>query len=236
MSSFVLDGPVGGCRSFADAYGKDGQAYYFADDGSQAEWGIGTMRVGNPDTLERSTIIGTTAGSLTKLSFDGVVTIRSWPPSVRTPLLNDDGTLDCADVSATDTPAAINARSMHAMAYGRDDMSRQFLTPETAQATLVASQGSERYVVNLPGLQLIFCKTMILSTVLPSGHKLKLSSLFGILPSAAQYSSQDTSIDNSAKLIPGNSFQWRSDGTLGFDPPENGESVNNILIVGLMAP
>lgn len=156
LSSFILDGAVSGCWSFAQANAQDGQVYYFADDGSQAEWGIGTLNTGSPNTLARTTVLGTTAGTTVPLNFEGLVTIRAWPPAARTPLLNADGTLNCADTATPDTQRAVNARSMHSLVYGRSDMAAQFVTQKDALGRLIASRGSQIDVLKLPQIQLIF--------------------------------------------------------------------------------
>lgn len=229
LSSFILDGAVSGCWSFAQANAQDGQVYYFADDGSQAEWGIGTLNTGSPNTLARTTVLGTTAGTTVPLNFEGLVTIRAWPPASRTPLLNDDGTLNCADVSTPDTQRAVNARSMHSLVYGRSDMESQFATQKDAPGQLIASRGSQMDVLKLPQIQLIFGAVSFNGVYhsydegLP-GDILKLSSFMLAIPTGMEAYG-----NGSMSFIP-NEMTLNADGTLsGFG---NGGLV---LVLGVMA-
>ncbi|ASC05611.1 hypothetical protein S101468_01353 [Acetobacter pasteurianus subsp. pasteurianus] len=191
LSSFILDGAVSGCWSFAQANAQDGQVYYFADDGSQAEWGIGTLNTGSPNTLARTTVLGTTAGTTVPLNFEGLVTIRAWPPAARTPLLNNDGTLSCADASTPGTQRAVNARSMHTLVYGRSDMAAQFVTQKDAPGQLIASRGSQIDVLKLPQIQLIFGVVSFNRVYLTDssgvpGDVLKLSSFMLAIPTGME--------------------------------------------------
>lgn len=186
LSSFILDGAVSGCRSFAQANARDGQVYYFADNGSQAEWGIGTLNTGSPNTLARTTVLGTTAGTTVPLNFEGLVTIRAWPPAARTPLLNADGTLNCADVATLDTQRAVNARSMHSLVYGRSDMASQFVTQKDAAGQLIASRGSQIGVLKLPQIQLIFGVVSFGQVCDINDETLKFSSFMLAIPTGMQ--------------------------------------------------
>ena len=232
MSSFILDGAVSGCWSFAQANAKDGQLYYFADDGSQAEWGIGTLSIGTPNTLARTTVLGTTAGTAVPLNFEGLVTIRSWPPAARTPLLNDDGTLSCADASTPGTQSAVNARSMHTLVYGRSDMASQFVSQNSAPATLISSRGSHACVLKLPQMQMIFGvvsfnQVYLIERGLP-GNILKLSSFMLAIPTGlSTYPSTVTAIPHG--------ITWNADGTLSVSV-DNDYYDGLILVLGIMAP
>ena len=42
----VLGGAPDGRQTFADAFPAGGAVYYYASDGQQTEWGVGTMSVG----------------------------------------------------------------------------------------------------------------------------------------------------------------------------------------------
>lgn len=225
LSSFILDGAVSGCWSFAQANAQDGQVYYFADDGSQAEWGIGTLNTGSPNTLARTTVLGTTAGTTVPLNFEGLVTIRAWPPAARTPLLNNDGTLNCADVSTTGTQSAVNARSMHTLVYGRSDMAAQFVTQKDATGQLIASRGSQISVLKLPKIQLIFGCVSFGQVCDMDGWPLKFSSFMLAIPTGME----DHNGDGDWSFIP-YEMTLNADGTLsGF-----GYS-GLILVLGVMA-
>lgn len=230
LSSFILDGAVSGCRSFAQANARDGQVYYFADNGSQAEWGIGTLNMGLQNTLARTTVLGTTAGTTVPLNFEGLVTIRAWPPAARTPLLNNDGTLNCADASTPGTQSAVNARSMHTLVYGRSDMAAQFVTQKDAPGQLIASRGSQLSVLKLPQIQLIFgvvsCGQVYLTDTSGSNTDLlKLSSFMLAIPTGMEGDNGH----NDLSFIP-NEMTLNADGTL------RGFGFNGlILVLGVMA-
>lgn len=106
-ASFVLNGAIQDRRSFAAAAPGGGQVFYFADDGMQAEWGVGVLTVGTPNTLSRQTIRGTTQNSTSALNFTGTVRVYSWVPSSYLPLLDGNGLLTVSGL-ATDQ-AAIKA-------------------------------------------------------------------------------------------------------------------------------
>lgn len=106
-ASFVLNGAIQDRRSFAAAAPGGGQVFYFADDGMQAEWGVGVLTVGTPNTLSRQTIRGTTQNSTSALNFTGTVRVYSWVPSSYLPLLDGNGLLTVSGL-ATDK-AAIKA-------------------------------------------------------------------------------------------------------------------------------
>ncbi|ATJ90655.1 hypothetical protein [Acetobacter tropicalis] len=91
--SFTLNGPETARRSFSAAFPNGGTVFYFADDGSSAEWGVGTLTIGTPSTLSRTTIIGTTSGSASALNFSGSVEVYNEIPAEYVPILEADGHL-----------------------------------------------------------------------------------------------------------------------------------------------
>ena len=91
--SFTLNGPETARRSFSAAFPNGGSVFYFADDGSSAEWGVGTLTIGTPSTLSRTTIIGTTSGSASALNFSGSVEVYNEIPAEYVPILEADGHL-----------------------------------------------------------------------------------------------------------------------------------------------
>ncbi|MBS1080832.1 hypothetical protein [Gluconobacter kondonii] len=101
-ASFVLNGAVQDRRSFASAAPSGGQVFYFADDGTQAEWGVGTLTVGTPNMLSRQSIAGTTQNTTQALNFTGTVRVYSWLPSAYTPRLDGNGLLGVSGLQ-TDT-------------------------------------------------------------------------------------------------------------------------------------
>jgi len=99
-ASFVLNGAVQDRRSFASAAPSGGQVFYFADDGTQAEWGVGTLTVGTPNMLSRQSIAGTTQNTTQALNFTGTVRVYSWLPSAYTPRLDGNGLLGVSGLQA----------------------------------------------------------------------------------------------------------------------------------------
>lgn len=87
----TLTGAMPDRRSFISAFPQGGAVYYFLDDGTQAEWGIGTLDVSGPVTLTRVTVRGTTAGSTAPLHFAGTVRVYSDIPAEFLPLIGEDG-------------------------------------------------------------------------------------------------------------------------------------------------
>lgn len=87
----TLNGAVTARRSFAAAFPTGGSVFYFADDGTQSEWGIGTLDVTGPVTLTRSVIKGNTAGTTAPLNFTGTVNVYSEVPAESLPLVGEDG-------------------------------------------------------------------------------------------------------------------------------------------------
>lgn len=94
--SFTLNGPETDRRSFSTAFPNGGSVFYFADDGSSAEWGVGTLTIGTPSTLSRTTIIGTTSGGTSALNFSGSVEVYNEIPAEYVPVLEQDGSLTLA--------------------------------------------------------------------------------------------------------------------------------------------
>ena len=71
-----------GRRRFRDAYATGSLVFYFLDDGTQAEWGYGTLTIATPDTLTR-TVLGNTAGTTLKLNFTGTTRVYNMLPAER---------------------------------------------------------------------------------------------------------------------------------------------------------
>jgi hypothetical protein len=96
VGSFTLGTPVSGRLPWsagvtAGLYASGGAVYYFANDGVQQEWGVGTYTAG---TLARTTVIWTSAGSTTKLNF-ATLPVYVYPeiPAARSVLRNQNGIL-----------------------------------------------------------------------------------------------------------------------------------------------
>jgi len=82
--SFILSGAPAGRRGWSGAF-PDGEVYYFADDGTQAEWGIGRLTHGVPASISRDTVLGTTAEKTARLNFTGTTLVYSALPAEAVP-------------------------------------------------------------------------------------------------------------------------------------------------------
>ena len=82
-ATFNLAGTVTGRRTFASAFSTGAAVYYFMDDGTQAEWGNGVFTSGSPNTLTRTTVIGNTAGTTSRLNFTGTTRVYCDYPGER---------------------------------------------------------------------------------------------------------------------------------------------------------
>lgn len=80
---FALNGAPSGRRTWAQGFTSGDVVYYFADDGTQAEWGTGTYTQGSPSTITRDTVLGNTAGSTAHLNFTGQTNVYSNIPAER---------------------------------------------------------------------------------------------------------------------------------------------------------
>ncbi|MBN8872660.1 MAG: tail fiber domain-containing protein [Rhodospirillales bacterium] len=67
--------------------------YYFMTDGSQEEWGYGTYTSGSPNTLSRSTVLGNSAGTTSKLNFAGSTRVYSNIPAEKLAHADSNGFL-----------------------------------------------------------------------------------------------------------------------------------------------
>jgi len=93
--------------TWAQVYGDGSPVFYFLDDGTKAEWGIGTFHLGPPPSISRDRVIGSTVDPVaaTRLNFQGPVDCYNEIPGeamtyVRDGILHAAGWLDpqCAGV------------------------------------------------------------------------------------------------------------------------------------------
>lgn len=95
-----LGGAATGRIGFVTAFGSGATCFYALDDGTQAEWGIGTVTSGSPNTLARTTVIGNTAGTTARLNFTGVTRAYSALPAEHAVYTARSGAADGAAVLA----------------------------------------------------------------------------------------------------------------------------------------
>lgn len=77
---FALSGAPPGRRGWSGVFADD-DVYYFADDGTQAEWGIGRLTHGQPATISRDRVLGNTFDRQDRLNFTGLVYVYSDVPA-----------------------------------------------------------------------------------------------------------------------------------------------------------
>lgn len=108
--AFTLGGAPDGRQTFADAFPNGGDVYYYASDGVQSEWGVGTLTVGSPNVLVRKTIIGNLFGTTSALNFTSGVTVYCEVPAKKMPSLDDDGQLPVSGSPDFTRDVAVSAK------------------------------------------------------------------------------------------------------------------------------
>ena len=88
-----LAGPAADRLSFAAVFTNGSPVFYYMDDSIQAEWGIGTLTTGSPNTLTRSTVLGNTSNTTARLNFTGTVRVYNELPAARAPYVDNTNTL-----------------------------------------------------------------------------------------------------------------------------------------------
>lgn len=108
--AFTLGGAPDGRQTFADAFPSGGDVFYYAADGVQSEWGIGTLTVGSPNVLVRKTVIGNLFGTTAALNFTANVTVYSEVPAKNTSFLDEGGQLPVSSTPDFNRDVALSAR------------------------------------------------------------------------------------------------------------------------------
>lgn len=110
----VLGGAPEGRQTFADAFPAGGEVYYYASDGQQTEWGVGTLTVGSPNMLARTTVLGNLFGTKTALNFTQNITVWCEIPAEKCVRRNDDGALPVRAETDYTQDEAVSAKSAEA--------------------------------------------------------------------------------------------------------------------------
>ncbi|MBS1044483.1 hypothetical protein [Gluconobacter cerinus] len=134
VGDFVLNGPPLNRISFAQAFPGGGQVFYYADDGSQAEWGIGTLTAGAPAKIARTEIYGNTLGNTDALRFTGGVEVYNEVPARFVPYFDKDGGFS---VSGEITAISLSIRDQALVPDAKD---------WTGQQAVPAHQADARYL------------------------------------------------------------------------------------------
>ncbi len=80
-STVTLLGAAPSRRSFASSFSTGQNCFYFLSDGLLSEWGVGTFTAGSPNTLARTTVVGNSAGTTSRLNFTGTTNVYNAVPS-----------------------------------------------------------------------------------------------------------------------------------------------------------
>ncbi|MFT8591295.1 MAG: hypothetical protein ABF746_08755 [Acetobacter orientalis] len=128
----VLGGAPDGRQTFADAFPAGGEVYYYASDGQQTEWGVGTLTVGSPNTLARTTVLGNLFGTKTVLNFTQNITVWCEIPAEKCLRKNDDGALPVRAETDYTQDEAVSAKSADAR-YAKitDPLVRSLIMPDS---------------------------------------------------------------------------------------------------------
>lgn len=100
---FALSGAPPGRRGWSGAF-EDGEVYYFADDGTQGEWGIGRLIHGQPAVITRDRVLGTTQDRADRLNFTGLVYVYSDLPAEVVPPPATQARVSLSEMEANDQP------------------------------------------------------------------------------------------------------------------------------------
>lgn len=148
---FILNGAPDNRRTFAAAFPNGGQVFYFADDGSQSEWGVASLTVGAPNTLSRIRIIGNTGETTGPLDFSATVQVYNEIPAEYLLVLNDDGSVSLGDTTLA-TAADIkdlNDKMVWSSPSGGDlKISEIILSKDTGAVAALLADGTWRYLID----------------------------------------------------------------------------------------
>lgn len=82
-STINLAGAIAGRIAFSAVFVTGATLFYFMTDGTLSEWGIGSFTSGAPNTLTRTTVLGNSSGSTSRLNFTGTTTVYNDIPAER---------------------------------------------------------------------------------------------------------------------------------------------------------
>lgn len=112
-----LAGAISGRNSFAQAFSSGVQVFYFMDDGTQAEAGIGTFTAGSPNVLSRATVLWNTSGTTSRLNFSGSTRVYNYTPAERAVYKDASGNVSLpADLSAAGSLAVAGTAAVTGLA------------------------------------------------------------------------------------------------------------------------
>ena len=127
--TIALGGAATGRRSFASAFASGAAFYYAMDDGSQGEWGIGTITHGTPATLTRGTVLGNTIGTTTRMTFTGLTRVYVTLPAERALWRDAAGNVELPGAALVVAPAGLGRVGLRAGSAANPGYV-EFFTPE----------------------------------------------------------------------------------------------------------
>lgn len=78
------------------------------EDGTQSEWGTGTITAGSPDTISRDNVIGNSANTTSRLNFTGLTYIYNELCAENTVYRNSSGVYNLTTVSGVNPTSMLN--------------------------------------------------------------------------------------------------------------------------------
>jgi hypothetical protein len=100
-TTFNLGGATAPFVTFAASFSNGATCLYVMYSTTQAEWGVGTVTHGSPNTLSRTTVSGNTVGTTSKLNFTGTTTVICAPIAEKAVYKNANGDVTIAALTAT---------------------------------------------------------------------------------------------------------------------------------------
>jgi len=98
-----LIGAATGRVRFRSQFANGAKVFYWLQDATQLEAGVGTLTHGSPDTIRRDKVLWNSAGTTAKLNFAGPVTVYCEVPAARLPYVLESGGLS-VDATALSRP------------------------------------------------------------------------------------------------------------------------------------
>lgn len=93
-ASVNLIGAVTGRKTFRSKFASGATCFYYMEDGSLFECGMGILTYGSPDTFNRQTVLDNSSGTTSRINFAGTTRIYNEIPSQRALWRDAAGNLD----------------------------------------------------------------------------------------------------------------------------------------------
>lgn len=93
-ASVNLLGAVTGRKRFRDKFASGNTTFYYMEDGTNFECGMGVITYGSPDTYNRATVLDNSSGTTSRINFAGTTRIYCEVPAQRALWRDSAGNLD----------------------------------------------------------------------------------------------------------------------------------------------